>query len=596
MIFPELNQSREAILNSVAAALQNPEAPVYLDTSVLLRCYELNIKARDDLLKTFNLLGERLRIPLWAAWETWQKSESLTPESPMAKPSRDAKDKLAALSAAIRRNVEEGDEPDQSATQLLADAGSIETALQSLTAKVINRRRDPEKTSELLYPVLNRLLLDSNVPKILKRVNSEAELRFAHNVPPGCGDVGKGNNRFGDLIIWFEVLADLRRTSRKLFLFITDDVSKGDWVHKPRMLLDAQNRPNRNESITVAHPMLVSEAKRECRELEELHIISLDEFAMVTASKLNIDIPHLLSALQKIEEPTPRTTPAAEVESPVRPEQAPEALAWQGLRSADLSYELDEADTVDRFIADLRSGDWRIVTKALDEQRGLFDSATRDQLLQIGRALASAATDGIEAVPAALDVLLGLKAVSGFERPLADDRQEALFLGVLAEIYLDETGSPKRPEASAELATVVFDGAKLDRFKRAAAEIRGRLDSQAHLYLALPGEALARLKLDLTLERSEQAPPTLLSISHEDNDLLERSAPPARQIHSIGDDALMSVARLMRRVSEEFVVPVTLLDVAEDSNLNIRIERGSGFIAWGPGTGVELRQAETGTD
>lgn len=593
MIFPELNQSREAILNSVAAALQNEEAPVYLDTSVLLRCYEFNSKARDDLLKTFVLLGERLKVPLWAAWETWQKSESRTPESPLAKPSKDVKDKLAALSFAIRRNVEEGDDPDQSATQLLGEAGQIEAALQALTAKVSNRRRDPEKTSELLYPLLNRSLLGSNIPKILKRVNAEAELRFTHNVPPGCGDHGKGQNRFGDLIIWLEVLADLKRSARKLFLLITDDVTKGDWVHKPRMLRDAQNRPNRNETITVAHPMLVSEAKRECAALEELHIISLDEFAMVTASKLSIDIPHLLNALQRVEEAPSRAT-SAEAETPAGPQGPPEALVWQGLRSADLSYELDDANIVDRFIADLSSGDWRIVSKALDEHRGLFDSANREQLLQIGRALARAATDGIEAVPAELDVLLGLTAATAPKRLLAEDRQEALFLGILADVYLDTTGSPKQPEASTELATVVFDCAKLDRFKRAATEIRERLDSQADVYLALPGESVGSLKLDLTLERPEHAPPTLLSISHQDHDLSERSAPPTRQIHSIGDDALISVARLVRRVSEEFVVPASLLDVSEDPNLKIRIERGTGFISWGPGTGIELRQTETG--
>ncbi|MEO6199051.1 MAG: PIN-like domain-containing protein, partial [Sphingomicrobium sp.] len=301
MIFPELNQSRDAILSSVAAALEDENAAIYVDASVLIRCYELNTKARDDLLSTFRLVGSRLRIPIWAGWETWRYGEGSKPENPLSKPGEDVKKKLAAFSSEIRRKMEDGDEPHRTADGLLREVERIETAFNALAQEVSGQRRHPERTSELLFPLINGATLASNLPAILKRVNDEANLRFTHYVPPGSGDESKGANKFGDLIIWLEILSNLARERNKRFVLVTDDVTKGDWVHKPRMLLDNQGRPNRNESITIAHPMLVSEAKRECPDLDEVHIISLDEYAQVMSSKLGVAIPSLTNALQKVD-------------------------------------------------------------------------------------------------------------------------------------------------------------------------------------------------------------------------------------------------------------------------------------------------------
>jgi len=55
----------------------------------------------------------------------------------------------------------------------------------------------------------------------------EAEARFQRSIPPGYKDSGKAENKYGDYIIWRQMLDRAERT-RKPIIFITND-AKEDW-------------------------------------------------------------------------------------------------------------------------------------------------------------------------------------------------------------------------------------------------------------------------------------------------------------------------------------------------------------------------------
>jgi hypothetical protein len=74
MLFHEIALSRDEILQKVADALQSEDAGIFLDASLLIHCYEISGGARDELLAALAKLGTRVKVPLWAAKETWEHS------------------------------------------------------------------------------------------------------------------------------------------------------------------------------------------------------------------------------------------------------------------------------------------------------------------------------------------------------------------------------------------------------------------------------------------------------------------------------------------------------------------------------------------
>ena len=66
----------------------------------------------------------------------------------------------------------------------------------------------------------------------LGAIRKEGEERYAKKIPPGFEDAkkgGDGGDKFGDLIIWKEMI-DKAKTDQRPIIFVTDD-GKSDWWH-----------------------------------------------------------------------------------------------------------------------------------------------------------------------------------------------------------------------------------------------------------------------------------------------------------------------------------------------------------------------------
>jgi len=62
----------------------------------------------------------------------------------------------------------------------------------------------------------------------LDKIHAEAEQRYLKKLPPGFEDQEKGDNKYGDFIIWKQIL-DKAVNDKKRVLFITDDAKKDWW-------------------------------------------------------------------------------------------------------------------------------------------------------------------------------------------------------------------------------------------------------------------------------------------------------------------------------------------------------------------------------
>lgn len=107
--------------------------------------------------------------------------------------------------------------------------------LRSDILKDFKNQKEYLKTQLLFGDYQNRVseLLDGCVlkPFTTEEINDieiEGDERYKNHISPGWKDASKDDNRYGDLIIWKEILR-LARNEKKSVLFVTND-QKEDWI------------------------------------------------------------------------------------------------------------------------------------------------------------------------------------------------------------------------------------------------------------------------------------------------------------------------------------------------------------------------------
>ncbi len=79
-----------------------------------------------------------------------------------------------------------------------------------------------------LSDLLDGTVLPPFTPEETAGIEQEGEQRYSDKIPPGWKDASKGENRYGDLINWKEILR-FAKDSGKSIIFVSNDV-KEDWV------------------------------------------------------------------------------------------------------------------------------------------------------------------------------------------------------------------------------------------------------------------------------------------------------------------------------------------------------------------------------
>jgi hypothetical protein len=246
------------------------DATIVLDTNVLLNLYRLPTSARDEFLAVLDLLKDRLWVPHQVALE-FQRNR-LTVIAAERKSTEDALGSAQAVVGELRKKVD--------ALQIEKRGLGIETLpiledLQRANEKLvaaIEATHSAQLEIASSDPIRERMdeLLSSRVgpaPKDqadLDRLVEDGEERFRDRIPPGFADADKSKNpneatfihdhlkyqrKFGDLLLWRQLLEHAKANSLKCVLLVTAD-RKEDWWW-------------REQGKTIgAHPELVSEIHR----------------------------------------------------------------------------------------------------------------------------------------------------------------------------------------------------------------------------------------------------------------------------------------------------------------------------------------------
>jgi hypothetical protein len=228
------------------------EALIVIDTNVLLNLYRLPTMAREDLFKVLGLLKQRLWIPHQVALEFQRQRLSVISEE------KKATEKVLSVATSLVTDVKNKVEALQlDKRQLDIDPKSLFAELEKSNAAIIKAIESAHKSQLDISskdPIREKvdLLFNTRVGKgpesqaSLDALIEDGESRFTDLVPPGYMDIDKSKDpkqatftfdrlkyqrKFGDLILWRQLIEHVKKNGIKRILFITDD-SKEDWWWK----------------------------------------------------------------------------------------------------------------------------------------------------------------------------------------------------------------------------------------------------------------------------------------------------------------------------------------------------------------------------
>lgn len=591
MLFPEVRPFRKPAVDEIKHALESDAASIYLDANVLIHCYEMNALASEDLLRTLERYGDRVHVPLWAARETWVHLKDLNSAKPLRKLADKIRNSLERFRAETTRYLDDDAVPGMSRDDYQLQLGDAVTAANDLMQRVANYEPKIDQTTARLLPFIEARRLASNLQPIFAEVSHTAAARVAHKVPPGFRDAssaaaeevdedppaqgrrGKAFNPHGDLISWLEILADCHARDIEQLIVVTRDVTKGDWVYSPRIVLNEKGQPQANNHLlTLPHPLLAQEAMGRCPAVKGVHVITVEMLAHIW-NDMGIDVGNLVAALQPVS--AAADTPPVVNTVPSDPPDGTDYVARFG--SEDTYYEPNPENDLDQLIIDLDSDGWTAQNEALRRLENQLASLSRAQRIQIGRGVVSAANEGAREPSEFLERVLENEALG---RALRSD----ILIGVLAEIYIAVGGMPKKPVATANIIATIYNYQGHANLADAFGAVIDRLKPVRNRYLGLPRDCEMQIPLEISLQRD-----TLVSLSVGAVSLLEQDPPSSRAFRRRGRGLDIRAGDLVNLVAEEFLVPMHVLTTDLSPAANITLPGDLGFIEWGPETGTLLR-------
>jgi hypothetical protein len=202
------------------------------DANVLLNVYRYSQATSEKFLEILGRLRDRIWLPHQAALE--YQENRLGVISNQHKPYEDIPKRLNALLVQMRN-----DYPRHPFIPIQRVFDHMNSAIGEISAMLREAREghhdliENDELRESLDNLFAEKVGAEYTPDELKKIYSDAQERFEKQIPPGYEDNKSkkdGDNRYGDVILWYQ-LKDHARALKKPLVLITDD-KKADWWQK----------------------------------------------------------------------------------------------------------------------------------------------------------------------------------------------------------------------------------------------------------------------------------------------------------------------------------------------------------------------------
>lgn len=204
---------------------------ISIDANVLLNLYRYSDDTRNELLNKIERYSKQLWLTYHGAYEFHKNRISVITDQ--IKTYEDTIKDFEKLEENIIKNLK---------------SPHLSKAIQKTFKKGISEiKRDLAKRKNFYLKLLTNDPILKRVTKIFSgkigdqlsrdetsKIEKEGEDRYKRKIPPGYKDSDKQDNKFGDLVIWKELIKKSKNEKRP-FVFILDD-AKEDWWLKARGL------------------------------------------------------------------------------------------------------------------------------------------------------------------------------------------------------------------------------------------------------------------------------------------------------------------------------------------------------------------------
>lgn len=199
---------------------------ISLDTNVLFNIYKYSDETRKELFRVIRKYSPQLWLTNHAAFEFHKNRIDVI--SDQIDIYGKTVEKIKELESEIIKNRKT---PHLSKSLQIQFEKTIKITIKDLENKKEFYKKllldDTILTS--ISTIFNNKVGDAFLSEEMTKIEKEGEERYKRKVPPGFKDNAKGENRYGDLIIWKELI-NKAKAEQKPFIFISDDMKEDWWL------------------------------------------------------------------------------------------------------------------------------------------------------------------------------------------------------------------------------------------------------------------------------------------------------------------------------------------------------------------------------
>ncbi|MBD9651925.1 DUF4935 domain-containing protein [Ensifer sp. ENS09] len=277
------------------------ESLFVIDANVVLNLYRYPGTVREDLLKSLHNVADRLWMPFQAAFEYQRKRLDVIGEQKKAFDTiknelTNSVSKMKSLFSARHPLIEQGTLVED--VKKLVD--EYVEKLQPLSDKQ-PAVHEHDQIREKVDKLLNGRIGPEPSKEAVENMCADGQDRYERKIPPGFMDAKKEDvhhfrgiryeAKFGDLLLWLQVLEHAKSAGFKSLIFITDD-TKEDWWQI-------------TSGKTIGPlPALKAEMKS-AADVDHFHMYTTESFLRFSEQHFNTKIdPRTITQVAKINEAT----------------------------------------------------------------------------------------------------------------------------------------------------------------------------------------------------------------------------------------------------------------------------------------------------
>jgi PIN like domain len=259
-------ESVEDFTARVEPLLRDASTVIYMDTSFAMWLVKGSLETRKQFIEWAKGLDGRIHVPVWTFHEFYRHHQHDTLRADVASAARTLKNAANDFVEAAKLFADQPLYGGLSEEHFLRELELMKVKVGEVIGATQSWKYG-DAAAHIASWLSEHLCQSRIVFDLMATLGQVGSNRFTQDVPPGFLDrvkedsKEKGSNRFGDLILWEEVLAHVPATQATTVILLTKD-RKFDWFAKsedPDIATDMKWIRSRWDPVPAPHPMLVLE-------------------------------------------------------------------------------------------------------------------------------------------------------------------------------------------------------------------------------------------------------------------------------------------------------------------------------------------------